>query len=288
LELLVFRAIPRDKKEKQEFYNKAWELYMNEGEEGMEALFPAWIKYFNRASKYVFRALPTDPRCLMCESPFKGVGGKAMQIMGRNRSSYHPSLCNSCAGFGNKVPGGAEVDVTMLFADIRGSTTIAENISATEFKDLIDRFFQESVDVLLKEYAFIDKLIGDEVSAFFVPGLGGGDHIQRAVRSAEKLFAITGHSPYSDPWAPVGVGVHTGMAYVGVVGNVDTIAEITVLGDVANTASRLASVAKAGEIVMSEAVWEKAGLDFNSVRKQEFSLKGRKETMDTRVIQAGR
>jgi len=143
------------------------------------------------------------------------------------------------------------------------------------------------VDVLLREYAFIDKLIGDEVSAFFVSGFGGDDHVKRGCRAAEKLLAVTGHSPDGEPWVPVGVGIHTGVAYVGVVGEVGKVADITVLGDVANAASRLASVAKAGQIVMSEAVWEKAGLDFDPVEKKELHLKGREEPMMARIVQVG-
>ncbi|MEK6220985.1 MAG: hypothetical protein N2D54_01900 [Chloroflexota bacterium] len=87
----------------------------------------------------------------------------------------------------------------------------------------------------------------DGVSAFFVSGFGGGNHVERAARAAKAVLAVTGHTEESEPWVPV--GVHTGVAYVGAVGQVDKVADITVLGDVANAASRLASIARVGEII---------------------------------------
>jgi len=96
-----------------------WYQMLTEGEPGL------------RHFKHLMRLLPSSPRCKLCNSPFKGWGGILMRWMGRDRSRYNPRFCEKCDRFEN--PGGAEVELTMLFADVRGSTTLAEQMSALEF-----------------------------------------------------------------------------------------------------------------------------------------------------------
>jgi adenylate cyclase len=95
----------------------------------------------------------------------------------------------------------------------------------------------------------VDEFVGDEVVALFVPGFGGEDHAQRAVGAARQLLLETGNDG-SEPWIPVGAGVHTGVAYVGRVGE-DDACDFTAVGDAVNTTARLASSAGAGEILVS-------------------------------------
>src|SRR5258705_10070605 len=86
--------------------------------------------------------------------------------------------------------------------------------------------------------ALLEKLIGDEVAGFFVPGFAGADHARVAVEAGEEILRATGHGEAGGPWVPVGVGVHTGLAYVGAGGAGGGVPDITVLGDAVNTASR--------------------------------------------------
>ena len=83
----------------------------------------------------------TGPRCKLCAAPFAGVGAPVMRLIGKRPSDRNPTMCASCFTFLSQHHGGAEVDCTLLFADIRGSTGMAERISATSFRDLIDRFY---------------------------------------------------------------------------------------------------------------------------------------------------
>jgi adenylate cyclase len=88
----------------------------------------------------IFARIPTGPRCKACAAPFGGVGRRAMRIIGKRQSNRSPSLCNSCFDFMIDHRGGAEIECSLLFADVRGSTTIAEGMSASEFTALLRRF----------------------------------------------------------------------------------------------------------------------------------------------------
>jgi len=220
--------------------------------------------------------LPSSPRCKMCNSPFKGWGGFIMHLMGRDQSRFNPRYCQPCEQF--EHPGGAEVVLTMLFADVRGSTNLAAKMSALEFSKLINRFYTIATDVLVKTDAMVDRLIGDEVVGLFIPGMAGPEHPQRAIRAAESLLHLTGHRDPTGPWVPVGVGIHTGLAFVGVVGgSEDHPTDFTALGDNVNIAARLASQAGAGEILVSEAAYSAAGLDLGNLEHRQLEVKGKDE-----------
>ncbi len=124
----------------------------------------------------------------------------------------------------------------------------------------IARFYQATSKVLYSKNALLEKLIGDEVTGFFVPGIAGPDHARVAIEAGEEILRVTGHADPRGPWVPVGVGVHTGLAFVGAVGSADSAPEISVLGDTVNTAARIASQAKAGELLFSAAAGTAARL----------------------------
>jgi adenylate cyclase len=238
-------------------------------------------------NRQFYNLLPSDPRCAACLAPFEGMGGAFVKtFLNKKRSQMNPLFCDQCEIAAKKLRAGVETEMSMLFADIRGSTSLAENMSATEFKGLIDRFYRESTHVLTHSLAQIDKLAGDQVSGYYLPGYLGKDHAQAAVAAAQKLLRVTGHADPEGPWAPVGVGVNTGEAYFGVVGSEDEMAEITALGDAVNVASRLASQAAAGEIVLSESTVRQAGLDTSALEKRTLELKGKSDVMEVWVMRA--
>ena len=88
----------------------------------------------------------------------------------------------------------------MLFVDVRGSTTMAEQMSATEFTRLMNRFYVAATKVMVKTDAFIDKLIGDEVMAVYLPIFAGTNHAGVALQAAQELLRATGHSDRGGPW----------------------------------------------------------------------------------------
>jgi adenylate cyclase len=206
-----------------------------------------------------------------------------MHLMGRDQSRYNPRYCEQCSQF--EHPGGAEVILTMFFADVRGSTTLAEGMSALEYSQLINRFYTVATDVLVQGDAMVDKLVGDEVIGLFIPGMAGPEHSRRAIRAAQDLLQITGHRNRKGPWLPVGIGVHTGLAYVGVVGSSqDNLRDFTALGDNVNITARLASEAGPGEILISDAAYAAAGIDLGDLEQRQLGLKGKSELTGVRVL----
>ncbi len=231
----------------------------------------------------LMRLLPSSPRCKLCNSPFRGWGGFLMQLAGRNQSRFNPRYCQPCAVF--EHPGGAEVVLTMLFADVRGSTALAGEMSALDFSRLINRFYTVASDVLVNSDAMVDRLVGDEVVGLFIPGFAGPKHTGRAVQAARSLLKLTGHDDPQGPWIPVGVGIHTGEAFVGVVGGSDNRpTDFTALGDNVNITARLASQAAAGEILISDAAFEAAAPDLEGLERRQLELKGKNEPFDVRVL----
>ena len=234
----------------------------------------------------IFRHLPSEPRCRVCNAPFRGLGGMAVGVLGfgAGRSSYNPTLCDRCEKIVKAHQVGLELQLTMLFADVRGSTSLAEEIGASAFHRLINRFYKTSTDVLVKTDALIDKLIGDQVAGLYVPGIAGSDYTRKALDAARVLLEMTGHADADGPWIPVGVGVHTGTAYVGAVGSSESLSDITVLGDAANITARLSSQAGPGEVLVSEEACRSAKMDLESCESRTLSLKGRSEPVGVRVL----
>jgi adenylate cyclase len=230
--------------------------------------------------------LPSNPRCVNCHRPFGGFGGGLLRVaMGMHKSHKNPRFCGDCHSFTTEYPGGAEIELTMLFVDVRGSTTIAEKMNNTEFSHLMNRFYKETIKVLVRADAFIDKLVGDEVTALFIPGYAGKGHAQKAVEAGLNLLRVTGYGDVGGPWVPVGVGVHTGVAWVGsIIGASGAGADFTALGDNVNIAARLASNAKSGEVLISDAAYAASGLDLAELEHRQLELKGKSAPVDVWVM----
>jgi adenylate cyclase len=175
----------------------------------------------------------------------------------------------------------------MLFVDVRGSTTIAEKMDTLEFSRLMNRFYEAAINVLVRANAFIDKLVGDEVTALFIPGFAGEEHSRKAVQAGQSLLRVTGHEDPGGPWVPVGVGIHTGTAWVGSIAGVSgAAADFTALGDNVNIAARLASKAGQGEVIISEDTYNAPQIRNEGLEKRDLELKGKSELVSVRVMHA--
>ena len=231
-----------------------------------------------RAGRWVFKLIPHEPRCRLCAAPFAGVGAPLMRLVGKRPSDKNPNWCSSCFTFMSRHHGGAEIEVTMLFADVRGSTTLAESMPSADFHGLMDRFYDTAATVVFDHDGFVDKFVGDELVSMFFPLLSGERHAARGIEAARALLSATGHADASGPWVPLGAGVHTGTAWVGAVGST-THTELTAVGDAVNTAARLAAAAPAGEILVTTDAAAAAGLD-SSLERRRLELKGKQESTD--------
>jgi adenylate cyclase len=237
-----------------------------------------------RRMRRLMGAIPSDPRCKLCDAPFGHPGNFLLRHLGFGPSALNRRVCRMCIRKLEKTPGGAEIELSLLFADVRGSTTLAERTGAEEYSRLMARFYGAAATAVDRRDGIVDKFVGDEVVALFIPGLAGSDHAADAVAAARELLAKTGHAD-GEPWVPVGAAVHTGSAYVGAVGEGDAW-DFTALGDSVNTTARLAASAGTGEILVSSAAAAASNLDTDGLEARTLSLRGREESVDAWVATA--
>jgi adenylate cyclase len=237
-----------------------------------------------REFRAVLRHVPSSPRCKQCNGPFAGMGGVLMRAVGKAPWVKNPHFCAQCFRFLERDFGGAEIEVSLMFADVRGSTSLAERIGPMAFTDVLNRFYRAAVEIVIDRDGLVDKFVGDEVVAIFAPGWAGPGHARRAIEAAEGLLRATGHGPGLEPWLPVGAGVHTGVAYVGTVGLVGQVTDFTALGDPVNAAARLASAARAGEILVSADTLAAAAIDPAGIDPTSQELRGRAEAMTAYAV----
>lgn len=236
-------------------------------------------EHFERMRPYFLR-IPSGPHCKVCGAPFGGVGGFVMGAIGFRPWPKNPSICQGCITDMNRRPaGGAEIECSLLFADIRGSTGLAERATATDFAALLHRFYAAGSQAIIDEDGIVDKFVGDEVVALFIPVYAGSDHARHAIRCARGLLRATGHDDPAGPWLGLGVGIHSGVAFVGTVAVGGEVADFTALGDTVNAAARLASAAKAGEVLVSDAAIANAGATVDHAERRDLELRGREATL---------
>jgi adenylate cyclase len=230
-------------------------------------------------ARRLFRHVPSAPRCKVCGNPFAGVGGRLLRLAGFTPSRKNPTMCSRCC---DDLPaGGAEVDIAVLFADVRGSTSLGEAMPAARFAELLNRFYRTATDALLRHDAVIDKLIGDEVMAFFVRGISGPEYRRRAVQAGLDLLRAVGYGTREGPWVRVGAAVNAGVAYVGNVG--DAVVDFTALGDCVNSAARMQQLASAGELLVPPGIADDL---LEGAQQRTLELRGREQTVDVLAASA--
>jgi adenylate cyclase len=229
--------------------------------------------------------MPSEPRCKNCHAPFGPPGGWLMRLRGRGPWAKNPRFCRVCFNFISAFGvSGAEIPVSLLFADVRGSTGLGESMSPSEFTRLMNRFYAAATRALIARDAVVDKLVGDEVVAFFISAMTGSNHAGAAIEAAREVLSATRRVVSSERELPVGVGVHTGVAFVGAVGSAGEVTDFTALGDPVNVTARLASSAGAGEILVSEAAAAAAGMPGDGLERRRLEVRGRSEPLDVYVI----
>jgi adenylate cyclase len=238
-----------------------------------------WALFFEMASgpsaqrfSRVLRALPSSPRCGICGAPFGGVGAKLVRPLGYRQSRKSPSLCDTCVEA--SPPGGMTMETGVLFADIRGFTSLSERSDPAALSTLLRRFYKAAEETLFPE-AVIDKLIGDEVMALYLPVGGRFENAAPLMLDhARGLLTAVGYGSAAGPFAEVGIGLDYGEAFVGNVGG-GSYSDFTAIGDVVNVAARLQGEAAGGEIVASARLADH--LEAVPGERIELDLKGKAE-----------
>ncbi len=234
----------------------------------------------NPTLKRLLHRFPSAPRCKLCQAPFGPPSARLFSLFGWRRSTLNPRLCRFCIKSLEKLQGGAEVTLSVLFADVRGSTAVAEQMRPAEFSELLNRYYAAAEEAIDRAEGIVDKYLGDGVVALFLPVIAGAEHAHRAIDAGRGILQATGNLPGGTPWLPVGVGVDTGIAFVGGVGGGGQPLDFTALGDTVNTAARLGELAGAGQLLASVAVVEAADLRRPASEARLLQLKGRAQAVE--------
>jgi len=235
--------------------------------------------YVDKRLRRLNRRLPSAPRCKFCNAPFRGVGGALERLVfGKRQSDLNPRYCNMCDEASRRFPGGAEVEMSMLFADIRGSTALSQTMTPIDFSRLINRFYTRTTHIIAEEDGLIEKLAGDSIAAFWGAGFAGPEYVARTVAVARQMARAMASEDI-----PVGIGVHAGVAYFGAVGAEDGLTDFAALGDEVNLAARIASQAAAGEVLVSRPALEAASIG-DPLEWRDLTLKGISQPVAAAVV----
>jgi len=175
--------------------------------------------------------------------------------------------------------GGQSRETSVYFSDIRGFTAMSEKRTAQQIVDMLNEYFELMVEIVFKHEGTLDKFVGDEIMALFGSPVSHPDDPIRAVRVAvEQMHALEewnlmrlaeGEEPIR-----IGIGINTGEVVAGYLGSSKAL-EYTVIGDVVNTAARLCSSAKAGEVLISHSTYERVKDYFVIEELPPAQLKGK-------------
>ena len=219
-----------------------------------------------------YSLLPGAPRCKLCEVPFGGVGGFVMRFRGLHASSRNPNYCNACDGFLQAFPGGAEVPMSMLMVDIRGSVQLSNRLAPAEFAQQVIATRGELHEIFNRNDAFVLEYQGDSVFAVWPPGFVGPRHAALALTAARQIAAM-GASRSADKPA-VGASAHSGNVYIGTIPDAGgQMAGFGAFGADVNMLGRLTHAAQPGEVLVSRTLFELAGEPLTG-SLQRIQLKG--------------
>src|SRR5688572_3239734 len=180
--------------------------------------------------------------------------------------------------------GGTNQKITVLFADIRGFTTISEKENPEKVVGLLNKFFSAMTEIIFENRGTLDKYIGDGLMALFgAPTASEEDalnSVKAAVMMQKKLAEINpGFRAEGLPEISMGIGLHTGVATIGYIGS-DRRSEYTAIGDTVNIAARLQSNAGGGEILMSDATAEACANRIPSTEREPLTVKNRTQPVN--------
>ena len=180
--------------------------------------------------------------------------------------------------------GGTESDITILFSDIRGFTSMSEKLSPTEIVKLLNKYFKSMIDVVFKYNGTLDKIVGDELMVLYGVPLKSEDDTDNAVKTAIKMFQSLdkfneviikeGYKPFK-----IGIGINKGKAVSGNIGSEQQM-NYTVIGDTINLGARLCSHAKSGEILISSSVKDVISDDYAFKKIPSIEVKGKSKPIE--------
>ena len=185
--------------------------------------------------------------------------------------------------------GGEERQVTILFSDIRGFTSMSENMSPENVVSTLNEYFSDMIDIVFKYNGTLDKIIGDELMIVYGAPISAEDDTQRAVTTAvemQKQIIRLNKKRKKRKEIPIsaGIGINRGVVVSGNIGSRDMM-DYTVIGDTVNLGARLCSAAGPGEILISSTVWKEAPKHYSYKKLEPIKVKGKKNKVSVYLIE---
>ena len=177
--------------------------------------------------------------------------------------------------------------LSIMFVDVRGFTAISERTMPDEVVSRLKPFYSPAAREVFELDGTLDKMVGDQVMAFFGAPFNPGDHAARAVQAALNIVSGVERMAGGGDALPVGGGVATGEVYLGNVGEGE-VRDFTVIGDVVNTAGRLQAAAGPGEVLVTENTYQAVSTQFTSSGRRTLELKGKDAPLAAYALQLER
>ena len=215
--------------------------------------------------------------------PLRGVISAPFRAFGVRPSRMNPNTCTICELMFTRVMKARKitVDVSVLFADLRGYTTLSQSHSADTVSSLLDAFYDECAAAIWEFDGLLNKTVGDAIMAIFNFPVRHESHAARAVLAAREIqrrcrlrreLLIAEGVGLDASALGVGIGIATGEASFGEFGR--SHRDLTAIGTVVNTAARAQAAAKAGQILVTKAVCDRASAETATAKGRDFDLKG--------------
>ena len=184
--------------------------------------------------------------------------------------------------------GGEQREVTILFTDIRGFTSMSEKMEPERVVTTLNEYFSDMIDIVFKHNGTLDKIIGDELMVLYGAPISGENDTQRAVETAVEMQGKIEElnkerKKRKEPPILVGAGINKGLVVSGNIGSRDLM-DYTVIGDTVNVASRLCAAAGPGEIMVSESVYKTSHKTFSFERLNPIRVKGKEKKVPVFLI----
>lgn len=185
--------------------------------------------------------------------------------------------------------GGRNQEIAVLFVDIRGFTSLSESLTPGEVVGILNRYLGQVTEAIFRHEGTLDKFIGDAVMAVYNAPLDVEDYPLKAVLTGLDIVKAVeglneGLKRDFNVEIACGVGIHCGRAIVGNIG-CDFRMDYTAIGDTVNTAERLESIAKSGQVLLSEEMYERVKQNFHAEFLGEHTLKGKQEKIKVFLVE---
>ena len=215
--------------------------------------------------------------------PLRGMASIPFRVFGIRPSRMNPNTCTLCELMFTRIMKTRmiAVDVSVLFADLKDYTNMSQTLPPDAVSSLLDAFYDECAAAIWEHDGLLNKTIGDAVMAIFNFPIQQDNHAEQAVLAAREIqrrckarweSLLADHADFAARKLGVGVGIASGSVSFGEFGR--SHRDLTAIGTVVNTAARAQSAAEAGEILVSQAVHDRAARDLVASEGREYSLKG--------------